>query len=238
FEINGVPKKVIEAYSQRSTDIRAKAAELGITNPKQIDRITTNTRDAKLNVEDRDALRAAWRDRAAEMGFDGRALVEAAKARASGNAIDSKPGTMERIRETIAGIRETLGDAFRPNDPLIASGLERLRISPVDLRAQHAVASAIRIHAQREAAFSIPDVVKTALDRGLKGVTPDHVDRRVSELIRAEQLIPGKQDRIDGVVTHVTTPEALATERGILAEIERGKGQGRVIVSPETVIAR
>ena len=67
----------------------------------------------------------------------------------------------------------------------------------------------------REAAFSIPDVVKTALDRGLKGVTPEHVDRRVSELIRAEQLIPGKQDRIDGVVTHVTTPEALATERGI-----------------------
>ncbi|MGS3059743.1 hypothetical protein, partial [Escherichia coli] len=89
--------------------------------------------------------------------------------------------------------------------------LERLRISPVDLRAQHAVASAIRIHAQREAAFSILDVVKTALDRDLKGVTPEHVDRRVSELIRAGQLIPGKQDRIDGVVTHVTTPEALAT---------------------------
>jgi conjugative relaxase-like TrwC/TraI family protein len=238
FEISGVPKKVIETFSQRSTDIRAKAAELGITNPKALDRITTNTRDAKLNVEDRDALREAWRARAAELGFDGKALVEAAKARASGAALDSKPGTMERIRETLVGIRETLGDAFRPNDPLIASGLERLRISPVDLRAQHAVASAIRIHAQREAAFSIPDVVKTALDRDLKGVTPEHVDRRVSELIRAGQLIPGKQDRIDGVVTHVTTPEALATERGILAEIERGRGQGRVIVSPETVIAR
>lgn len=238
FEINGVAKKVIEAFSQRSTDIRAKAAELGITNPKQIDRITTNTRDAKLNVEDRQVLRDAWRDRATALGFDGKDLVEAAKARAAGNAIDSKPGTLERIRDTLDGIREALGDAFRPTDPLIARGVERLRISPVDLRAQHAVASAIRIHAQREAAFSIPDVVKTALDRGLKGVTPDHIDRRVSELIRAEQLIPGKQDRIDGVVTHVTTPEALATERGILAEIERGRGQGRIIVSPETVIAR
>lgn len=256
FEISGVPKKVIETFSQRSTDIRAKAAELGITNPKALDRITTNTRDAKLNVEDRDALREAWRARAADLGFDGKALVEAAKARASGAALDSKPGTLERIRETLASIREILGAAFRPNDPLVTSGSERLRtslvrlnsqhdvaserlrISPVELRAQHAVASAIRIHAQREAAFSIPDVVKTALDRDLKGVTPEHVDRRISELIRGGQLIPGKQDRIDGVVTHVTTPEALATERGILAEIERGRGQGRVIVSPSNVIER
>ncbi|MFN3432722.1 MAG: AAA family ATPase, partial [Candidatus Sericytochromatia bacterium] len=64
------------------------------------------------------------------------------------------------------------------------------------------------------------------------------VDARVSELIRNEKLIPGKDDRIDSVVTHVTTPEALATERGILAEIERGKGEGRVIVSADTVIER
>lgn len=238
FEINGVPKKAIDTFSQRRADILETAQRLGFKSAEALRKVTNNTRDPKLNVEDREALREAWRERAAAIGFDGKALVEEAKARANGYAIDSRPGTMERIRETLNGIRETLGDAFRPNDPLIASGVERLRISPVDLRAQHAVASAIRIHAQREAAFSIPDVVKTALDRDLKGVTPEHVDRRVSELIRAGQLIPGKQDRIDGVVTHVTTPEALATERGILAEIERGRGQGRVIVSPDTVIER
>ena len=238
FEIKGVPTKAIDTFSQRRADILETAQRLGFKSAEALRKITNNTRDPKLNVEDREALREAWRERAAAIGFDGKALVEEAKARANGYAIDGRPGTMERIRETLVGIRETLGDAFRPNDPLIASGLERLRISPVDLRAQHAVASAIRIHAQREAAFSIPDVVKTALDRDLKGVTPEHVDRRVSELIRAGQLIPGKQDRIDGVVTHVTTPEALATERGILSEIERGGGQGRVIVSPETVIAR
>lgn len=238
FEIDGVAKKVIEAFSQRSVDIRAKAAELGITNPKQIDRITTNTRDAKLHVEDRDALRDAWRERAAAIGFDGKSLVEAAQARTGAASLDSRPGTMERIRETVAAIGEALGGMFRPNDPLISGGIERLRLSPVEVRAQHAVASAIRIHAQREAAFAIPQVTKTALDLGLKGVTAEHVDARVSELIRVEQLIPGKQDRIDGVVTHVTTPEALATERQILAEIERGKGQVKPIVSADTVIDR
>ena len=238
FEVNGVPKQAIDTFSQRRADILATADRLGMKSTEALRKITNNTRDAKLNVEDRDALRQEWRDRAAAIGFDGKALVEAAQARAAGNALDSRPGTMQRIGTALDGIRVALGEAFNPRDALIASGLDRLRISPDDLRAQHAVASAIRIHAQREAAFSIPEVTKTALDLGLKGVTVAHVDQRVSELIRAGQLIPGKQDRIDGVVTHVTTPEALATERGILADIERGRGQGRVIVPADAVIDR
>ena len=238
FEINGVPKAVIEAFSQRRTEIAAKAAELGITNPKAIDRITTNTRDAKLNVEDRDALRAEWRDRATALGFDGKALVDAARDRAGLDRPDTRLGTMERVGAVIETIRETLGEMFRPGDPLVSRGIERLRLSPVEIRAQHAVASAIRIHAQREAAFEVSAVARTALDLGLKGVTASHIDARVSELIRNEQLIPGKSDRIDDFVTHVTTPEALATERGILAEIERGKGEGRVIVPADVVIDR
>ena len=238
FEIAGVPKQVIDTFSQRRADILAKAGELGVTSAEALRKVTNNTRDAKLNVEDRDALRQEWRDRAAALGFDGKALVDAARERAGASGLDAQPRPMERLGDVLANLRESLGELFRPADPLVASGLDRLRIAPVDLRAQHAVASAIRIHAQREAAFAVPDITRTALDLGLKGVTAAHVDARVSELIRNEKLIPGKDDRIDSVVTHVTTPEALATERGILAEIERGKGEGRVIVSADTVIER
>ena len=238
FEIKGVPKAVIDAFSQRRTDIVAKAAELGITNPKQIDRITTNTRDAKLNVEDRQALRDDWKARAAELGFDGKALVAQAEARAEGARQDTKGHTLDRARETLSGIASALGEMFKPKDPLVSSGLERLGLSAVDMRAQHAVASAIRIHAQREAAFSIPDVTQTALNLGLKGVTAEQIDNRVSQLIREEKLLPGKSDRIDGVITHVTTPEALATERGILAAIESGKGAVSPIVAPDKVLDR
>lgn len=127
---------------------------------------------------------------------------------------------------------------FKPKDPLVSSGLERLGLSAVDMRAQHAVASSIRIHAQREAAFSVSDVTQTALNLGLKGVTAEQIDSRVSQLIREEKLLPGKSDRIDGVVTHVTTPEALATERGILAAIESGKGTVAPIVAPDKVLDR
>lgn len=237
FEINGVPKAVLEAFSQRRNDIVAKAAELGITNPKALDRITTNTRDAKLNVEDRQALREAWQERAAALGFDGKTLVAAAEAKAGGRETPAMT-TMERVRETVAGIAGALGELFSPKDPLVSSGIDRINMSAVELRAQHAVASAIRIHAQREAAFSISDVTQTALNLGLKGVTAPQIDVRVSELIREEKLLPGQNGRIDGVVTHVTTPDALATERGILAQIERGKGAVAAIVPAEKVIDR
>ncbi|RYY16109.1 MAG: conjugative relaxase, partial [Alphaproteobacteria bacterium] len=237
FEINGVPKAVLEAFSQRRNDIVAKAAELGITNPKALDRITTNTRDAKLNVEDRQALREAWQERAAALGFDGKTLVAAAEAKAGGREIPAMT-TMERVRETVAGIAGALGELFSPKDPMVSSGIDRIGMPAVELRAQHAVASAIRIHAQREAAFSVSEITQTALNLGLKGVTAPQIDVRVSELIREEKLLPGKNDRIDGVVTHVTTPEALATERGILAQIERGKGAVAAIVPAEKVLDR
>ena len=238
FEINGVPKAVIDAFSQRRREILDRAGKLNITSPEALREVTKRSRDPKLNVEDRQALRDEWKGRARELGFDGKALADEAKALAGSQRHDTRSQTLERARETIASIASTLGEMFAPKDPLVSSGLERLRISAVEMRAQHAVASAIRIHAQREAAFSVPDVTQTALNLGLKGVTATHIDTRVSQLIRDELLIPGKNDRIDGVVTHVTTPEALATERGILAAIEHGKNSVAPIVPADKVLDR
>ena len=145
FEINGVPKEVLKAFSQRREDILAKVAELGIKHHKGVDNVTTNTRDPKLNVEDKSALREQWRTRAAALGFDGKTLVDAAVARSDTTLTDQKPGTLDRIRETLVGLATTLGEVFKPHDALVSNGVDRLRISPVDLRGQHAVASAVRI---------------------------------------------------------------------------------------------
>ncbi|GAA3274159.1 hypothetical protein GCM10020258_51930 [Sphingomonas yabuuchiae] len=82
FEIAGVPKAILEAFSQRREEIVAKAGALGISSPQGMREVTTRTRDPKLNVEDRDDLRAGWIDKAARLGFDGKALLEAAVARA------------------------------------------------------------------------------------------------------------------------------------------------------------
>ena len=237
FEINGVPRAAIDAFSQRRQEILARAEKLGVSGPESLRSVAAKSRDAKLNISDRGALRDEWREKAAALGFDGKALAAQAEARAGGRELTSLP-TMERVRETVAGIAGALGDLFAPKDPLLSGGLERIGMSAVELRAQHAVASAIRIHAQREAAFSISEVTQTALNLGLKGVTAPQVDVRVSELIRDEKLLPGQNGRVDGVVTHVTTPEALVTERGILAEIERGKGAVAGIVPADKVLDR
>src|SRR3546814_3717999 len=72
FEIVGVPKAAREEFSQRREDILNKAADTGITSHKGRDQITINTRDPKLDVEDRGALRPSWIERAASLGFEDR----------------------------------------------------------------------------------------------------------------------------------------------------------------------
>ncbi|MGB3472116.1 MAG: MobF family relaxase [Erythrobacter sp.] len=238
FEINGLPKEVIDEFSKRRAAIVEKAGELGLSSHAAIDKVTTNTRDPKLNVENRDKLAQDWRDRAAALGFDGKQVIEESKARAGEKTTDHLPATAQRIRETISNIACTIGDVFREQDPLVSQGLARLKISPVDLRTQAAVASAVRILEQREAAFPLTQITKTALDLGLRGVTAERAEARVEQLLGQEKLIPGQSTRIDGAITHVTTPQALATEEMILAGIEKGKGVANNIVAPEGAVER
>ncbi|MFK9866888.1 hypothetical protein ACJENL_27615, partial [Escherichia coli] len=67
-----------------------------------------------------------------------------------------------------------------------------------------AVASAIRILGQREAAFPIHEIARTALDLGIKGVTIEGVEARVHALADKGQLIFGSTGRRDGAITHAT----------------------------------
>lgn len=237
FEIQGVPKEVLKEFSQRREDILAKAEELGIKSTEGLRDVTKRTRDPKLHVEDRQALGASWVARAEARGFDGKALVAEATARAGDSRADERPSTFGRLQEVIKDVAATLGNLFNRGDPLVDRTLKSL-VSPADLRSQHAVASAVRMLEQREAAFSTSEVTHAALGLGLAGVTAERVDQRVSELIRTERLIPGTNDRIDKTLTHVITPHALATETKILAEIDRGRGAVAPIVAPDQVVER
>ena len=233
FEITGVSKAVVEAFSQRRQAILLKAEQLGIVSPKGRDGITVNTRDPKLNVEDREGLLKEWQDKAAALGFDGKELLAAAQRAADAREAAGPIGRgYNAIVEAVRGAREFVSAMLRSPDPLVDRGIANIARSPEEARAQLAVASAVRILGQREAAFDLNKVAKQALDLGLPGVTIDHVEARIERLVERRQLLPG-QIRFEGVlVDAVTTPEALATEQRILAQIESGNGRAAPLVAP------
>lgn len=234
FEIAGVPKPVLDAFSQRREAILEKAAELGISSPKGRDGVTTNTRDPKLNVEDREALRQDWIDKAAALEFDGKSLLDAALARSA----QRDPGSaLERgyraVSDAVSAAWDKLGSVLRPHDPLVDRGLGRVTALPAEARAQLAVASAVRMLSEREAAFSVHQLGKTALDLGLKGVTVDHVERRIEQLVGRGQLIAGEARIGDTRPRLVTTQEALRTEERILDAVQEGRGRASPVLAPQ-----
>lgn len=239
FEISGVPKAVIAEYSQRREEILERATRLGIKSPEGLREITQRSRDPKLDVEDREALKQDWIDRAAAHGFDGKDLRAAAEARAGMTPPDS---AIERgyraITDAIAMARGRVGEFLRPRDPLVDHGLARAVKSPAEARTQLAVASAVRILSEREAAWPLGKLSATALDLGLKGVTMDSVERRIDKLLQARQLIPGVATAADRTGRMATTPEALRTEEKILTSVEQGRGLASPIVVATDAPAR
>ena len=86
FEIAGVSREAVEAFSTRRAEIEAAMAarDLGESagNPRLAERAALMTRAAKRDI-DRDELRAAWRKQAADLGLDARALVAGAMERSA-----------------------------------------------------------------------------------------------------------------------------------------------------------
>ncbi|WP_066721993.1 MobF family relaxase [Sphingomonas pituitosa] len=234
FEVVGVPKDVMEVNSQRRAEILKVADELGIKSTQGIRAITARTRDPKLSLEDRDKMIADWREKAATYGFDGKELIAAA-LRAS--AAPENASTLRRgyafMAEVVRGAREFVSNLTRTPDPLVDKGVARFASSPEAARAQFAVASAIRIHAQREAAFDVNRLSKTALDLGLKGVTIQHVTERIEKLVEQGRILPGVTREGETSWTMVTTREAMQAEQHILDRIEATKGQATPILSAD-----
>ena len=201
--------------SNRTKHTLSHTFPAGSTLSKGLDKVTANTRDPKLNVEDKLSLRDSWRERAATLGFDGKSLLAQAIGRSERGGSDTSLGTERRLDEFLTGIREAVGSIFSPRDPLVDRGLDRLGLTASEYRAQHAVASVVRILEQREAAFSVPEVTRTALDLGLAGVPAEKVDARISELVLDEKLIPGKSDRIDSVVTRTNSSAAFVATNSV-----------------------
>ena len=230
FEAAGVPKEVRDAFSSRRAEILQELG--GMTSKGLAARNVANlkTRSEKQTIKDRAALARQWADKAAAMGFDPKAVIARANARAasdigsSGGIATAARDLAVRGKELIVALAQRFG--LREGDPLVPADLGRR--PQEEVAAIHTVASAIRHLSEREAAFTRTDIYKTALGFGLPA-SMSAIERRVAQLERQGQLQRGKgPDR--GLVT---TAGAIASEQRIVAAIEEGRGKGPSIIAPE-----
>lgn len=217
FEIAGVPRDAIEAFSTRRQEILERAGALGVEGREGLATVTLTTRPSKTVVEDRSELRAAWEARAAEVGLDLEPITKRARDREERG--DSLVGRLlEGIKGAGAQLRALIGLTGRdPERTLPFYTPAAPQEGKAGTAAAVAVAAAIRHLAERETSFSRFDIARAALHLGM-GVTIDGIDRAVTRLERRGMIIEGKGEGL------YTTPGGIATEQRILAEVDQGRG--------------
>ena len=225
FEIAGVSRAVVEAFSVRSAEIDTYIKARGLENtPQTREYAALATRDPKSPDLAPEQRAEGWRRLAAEKGLDPAALVKGALAEA-GRGHDVWTRTVRGVRgigERGLAIAGRMGLTPRDGDPLVPERLGRLE--PRAYAAAQAVASAVRDLGEREAAFDRLELIRESLSRG-GPVTVADVEARLA-LLEAKGLLLGDGDRM------VTTQGSVRLEQAYLASVEAGKGQSAPIVPP------
>ena len=241
FEIAGVTRETVEAFSTRRAEIQAAMAERNLgspaDNPRLAERAALMTRSAKRDI-DRDELTGIWQKQAADLGFDAKALVaeaerEVAGSKAAipavhgpetgpvrGSAREVSPvGTVEPAVSEGRGADPSADRGTAP-DPGSEAGTSR---SPG--QAAEAVAWAVAHLSEREAVFARTDLLAAALAWNPGAAPVADIEREVAAREAAGTLhaarLPGLEDRL-------TTDRAVADERETIALMEAGQGRGAV----------
>lgn len=229
FEIEGVTRRTIEAFSTRRTEILAALAREDRSSPREREIAALSTRQAK-NPEFTPVGRAAeWQTTANEIGFNPKDLIAAAAARASRveTAWSRAVAGMRGIGQRGLAVVATMGLTARDGDELVPERLGHLE--PKAFAVAQAVASAARELGEREAAFSRNDLIRTALEhRG--PITVAAVEARIDLLRDSGRLL--------GSERLMTSQSAVALEHRVIAAAEEGRGQVTPIVSGFEVTAR
>ncbi len=209
FEIAGVPREAIEAFSTRRAEIEAAMEERGLgasgDNPRVAERAALMTRASKRDI-DREELRGVWERQAADLGLDAGALVAEAAGRSAA------PGRGVAVEPAVARERESAsGGGFAP---------EAGPASP----AAEAVAWAMAHLSERAAVFARTDLFAAALAHAPGTISIAEAEREVAALEKAGSLhavdMPGAEDSF-------ATDRTVGEERETVAQMRLGQGRGR-----------
>ena len=245
FEIAGVSRETIEAFSTRRAEIEKAMRERGLgetaDNQHLARRAALMTRAHKRDV-DQDALRATWRKQAEALGFDARALVADAREKshvASAGEHSVPPGRdhevpMEPELNGSSGEwrQPDLFDPLRGADPLQGADLSQ---DASDLPAAGplqgtthlpgaALDWAVAHLSERDAVFRETDLIAAAMAYSPGAVSIEAVEREVAHLKREGRLheAPGLAGG-DGLATDKT----LIQERETISLMRQGENRGR-----------
>ena len=211
FEIAGVSRDTIEAFSTRRAEIEAAMAERGLgttgENPHLARRAALMTRAHKRDV-DRDALRETWALRAAEIGFDAKEVAA--------SAVERTPGSRERQRDG-AGKAGSNGAPAGPRQP------DLFEHAATAESARKAVEWAVAHLSERDAVFGNTDLLAAALAFDPGAASIGAVERVVAGLNREGRLHEAKALGA-GLLT---TDRAVADERETISLMRNGQGRGR-----------
>ena len=231
FEIAGVARAAIEAFSSRRAEIEAamEARGLGASadNPRIAERAALMTRAAKRDI-DRDELRGVWQRQAADLGLDARALVAEAEGNSAAPVRDAAAVALPDIGDARQAGAAAMGPPSREpaaagngaNVPGRDVGAGSAPASP----AAEAVAWAMAHLSEREAVFSRTDLLAAALAHAPGAAAIGDVEREVAALEKAGTLhavdLPGAEDSL-------ATDRTVGEEREAVALMRGGQARGR-----------
>ena len=211
FEIAGVPREVVEAFSTRRAEIEAAMAKHGLgdtaDNQSLAQRAALMTRAHKRDV-DKEALRESWKKQAAGLGFDARILAAETARRQTG--------------------REAGRDATGPSDDRQSSE----KVAATAAEADRAAAWAVAHLSEREAVFSRTDLLAAMLAWRPGAVAIGEAEQAVARLektgaLRAANLpVPGDS---------LTTDKAVADEKETVALMRSGRDRGAAVMRGRAV---
>ena len=248
FEIAGVSREEIEAFSSRRAEIEAamEARGLGASadNPRIAERAALMTRASKRDI-DREELRGVWQRQAADLGLDARALVAGAEERSASPEREAAPETASaagRTPEPEAPGRRGIGDAHERTTAAITAPSQERPLVRLDGRAPEretapdatppspaaeAVAWAMAHLSEREAVFSRTDLFAAALAHAPGAVAIGDVEREVATLEKAGTL---HAVDLPGAEVSLTTDRTVGEERETVALMQGGQARGRALM--------
>ncbi len=200
FEIAGVPRPVIDAFSTRRAEIEAamEARDLGdpAANPRVAERAALMTRSHKRDV-DKGALRETWQRQAADLGFGARDLVNEARH----------------------------WQWSRSGQPVASAGRDQEAGKTSD--ADRAAAWAVAHLSEREAVFARTDLLTATLAWSPGKVSIGEAEAAVGRMERAGTLHAARTPVLGDALT---TEKALIDETETIRLMERGQGRSRPVM--------